>query len=176
MMKSAAHLRHLPRLLAAGLVTCLCLLSVPVQTVAAPRVTVVNAARPANVILNTAVWYVNTYRLRNLVVAPVVSNSRLNNAAYAHAADMARRRLMSHTGSDGSNAGTRISRTGYRWSIWGENVAAGQTTVDQVMGAWYRSLPHRAIMLNPRFRQMGLGRAYASDGTQYWCLVFASPA
>jgi uncharacterized protein YkwD len=176
MMKSAAHLRHRSRLLAAGLVACLCLLSVPVQTVAAPRVPVVNAARPANVTINSAQLYVNTYRLRALVVPPVVQNSRLNNAAYAHAADMARRRHMSHTGSDGSNAGTRISRTGYRWWTWGENVAAGQTTVAQVMGAWYQSLPHRRIMLNPNFRQMGLGRAYAADGTQYWCLVFATPA
>ena len=32
---------------------------------------------------------------------------------------------MTHTGSDGSDAGQRISREGYRWSAWGENVAVG---------------------------------------------------
>ena len=32
---------------------------------------------------------------------------------------------MTHTGSDGSDAGQRISREGYRWSAWGENVAMG---------------------------------------------------
>jgi uncharacterized protein YkwD len=30
-------------------------------------------------------------------------------------------------------------------------------------------------MLDRRYRHMGLGRAVASDGTAYWCLVFASP-
>ena len=77
-------------------------------------------------------WYVNTYRKR-AGAPPVALQWQLNQAAQRHANEMAQRRYITHTGKDGSNAGTRISRTGYRWWIWGEDVAAGQTTVYQVM-------------------------------------------
>jgi len=131
------------------------------------------APRPVNTTVNTVQWYVNTYRQR-VGAPPVAQQWQLNQAAYKHASEMASRRYMTHTGADGSNAGTRIGRTGYNWWIWGENVAAGQVTVYQVMSAWYNSPSHRSIMLDRRYQHMGLGRAMASDGTTYWCLVFAS--
>lgn len=119
--------------------------------------------------------FINAYR-RRAGVAPVAQEWRLNQAAQTQANDMARRRVLTHAGSDGASAGTRISRTGYRWSIWGENVAAGQTTASQVVWAWLNSPSHRAVMLDRRFKHMGLGRAVASNGTVYWSLVLASPA
>ncbi|WIA13870.1 hypothetical protein OEZ85_002442 [Tetradesmus obliquus] len=41
-------------------------------------------------------------------------DSRLNAAALAHSQDQARRQNVDHTGADCSNAGTRITRAGYR--------------------------------------------------------------
>src|SRR5690606_34383868 len=63
-------------------------------------------------------------------------NEKLARAAQLHADDMASHDFMSHTGSDGSDAADRISREGYQWSAIGENVAAGQTSPEQVMDSW----------------------------------------
>jgi uncharacterized protein YkwD len=178
-MSSATHGHRPFRALAAGLAATIAgLTAAPLSTSAADssaaKVGVI-VPRPTNATINAVQWYVNTYRQR-VGAPPVAQQWQLNQAAYAHAREMASRRYMTHTGANGSNAGSRISRAGYRWWIWGENVAAGQTTVGQVMGAWYNSAGHRAIILDRRFRHMGLGRAVAADGTPYWCLVFASPA
>lgn len=176
-MRSAAHFRRSLRALAFGLATATAgSIAAPLHASAAPPATSSVAGiapRPAAYATDVQ-WYVNTYR--SAVGAPgVVLQWQLNQAAQSHAAEMASRRVMSHTGADGSNGGTRISRTGYRWWIWGEDVAAGQTTANQVVTSWYNSPSHRAIILDPRYRHMGLGRAAASDGTVYWCLLLASP-
>merc|ERR1740121_1121996 len=44
---------------------------------------------------------------------PVRGNNKLTAACSKHSADMARNNFMSHTGSDGSSFGQRISREGY---------------------------------------------------------------
>jgi uncharacterized protein YkwD len=166
------------RALALGLATALVgLIAAPLSSSAAPApgpATVAFVPRP-ELYASDVQTYVNAHR-RRVGVAPVALQWQLNQAAQTHAVDMARHNRMSHTGTDGSNAGTRISRTGYRWWIWGENVAAGQTSASQVVWAWLNSPSHRSLMLDRRFRQMGLGRAVAANGRVYWSLVLASPA
>ena len=102
-------------------------------------------------------------------------DTRLATAAQQHSADQARYNLMSHTGSDGSSAGTRITRQGYRWSAWAENVAAGQRDATTVMNAWMNSSAHRANILSSNVTQIGIGLAYSSNGTPYWTMVLARP-
>jgi uncharacterized protein YkwD len=58
---------------------------------------------------------------------PLAANAALATAAQAHSNDMANNNFFSHTGSDGSNPGQRISRAGYSWYTYGENIAAGYT-------------------------------------------------
>ena len=60
--------------------------------------------------------------------AALTINANLTAAAQAHANDQASVDTMSHTGTDGSNPGTRIQRSGYPVQAWGENVAGGYTT------------------------------------------------
>ena len=101
-------------------------------------------------------------------------DSRLNQAAQLHSQDQAARKTMSHVGSDGSRAGDRITRAGYAWRSWGENVAAGYGTAESVMAAWMNSPGHRANILSGN-TEIGLGLAYASNGVPYWTQVFATP-
>lgn len=101
-------------------------------------------------------------------------SSALTSAAQNHSADQARRAKMTHTGSDGSDPGTRIARTGYRAWTWGENVAAGQSNASRVMGSWMNSSGHRANILSSNLREIGVGLAYSSGGTPYWTMVLAS--
>merc|ERR1711963_974193 len=42
-------------------------------------------------------------------------NGQLTRAAAVHSADMRKNGFFSHTGSDGSSVGVRVSREGYSW-------------------------------------------------------------
>ncbi len=99
----------------------------------------------------------------------------LNAAAQGHSQDQAARDTMSHTGSDGSNPGDRIARAGYRFSAWAENVAMGYPDAASVMAGWMNSPGHRANILNGNVTQIGIGLAYAADGSPYWTMTLARP-
>jgi uncharacterized protein YkwD len=106
-------------------------------------------------------------------LASLNANGALNSAAAAHSADQAARNQMTHTGSDGSDAGDRIRAAGYQPSTWGENVAAGYTSASSVVAGWMGSSGHRANILNPAFTEIGVASATAADGTRYWTMVLA---
>ena len=48
-------------------------------------------------------------------------------------------------------------------------------TADAVMAAWMNSPGHRANILNGTFTQIGIGLAYAADGTPYWAMELGRP-
>ena len=99
----------------------------------------------------------------------------LNQTAQGYAEVLIGTRDISHTGPDGSNLQARVANTGYvGWSNIGENLAAGQGTVDEVMGAWMGSSGHRANILKPEFTHVGFGRAkglYKDNTVESWFWV-----
>jgi uncharacterized protein YkwD len=99
------------------------------------------------------------------------TSSALTNAAAQHSADQAGRNSMSHTGSNGSNAGDRISANGGSFSTWAENVAAGYGSASGVVDGWMNSSGHRQNILNPAMTHIGVAVADAADGTPYWTMV-----
>ena len=101
---------------------------------------------------------------------PLALEARLTAAAQDHSEDMHAHQKMSHTGSDGSDPGERIARTGYVFASWGENVAAGYASVDAVMAGWLGSDGHCANLMNPGFTEFGAG-----ESGRYWTQVFARP-
>lgn len=100
-------------------------------------------------------------------------NTKLANAARLHSQDQAEHNNMSHTGSDGSSPWQRSERAGYTNAI-GENVAMGYRTPAAVMDGWMNSDGHRANILNCSAKAIGVGLAYASDGSPYWTQMFGS--
>jgi len=108
---------------------------------------------------------------------PVRWSAALERAAVAHARDMAGRSVISHTGTDGSGPGQRVSRTGYGWIGVAENVAAGQRDADAVVKSWLNSSGHCANLMDGGFTETGF--AFAADPKSelgiYWAQVFASP-
>ncbi len=120
----------------------------------------VNVARQAGQACGTEGMFEKTTKLR--------LESHLNTAAQAHADDMNTQGYFDHTAPDGSTVGTRISRTGYRWSRVGENIARGYKDVDTVMQDWLASDGHCANLMNPAYREFGVGRS-----SDYWVQVFA---
>lgn len=143
----------------------------PTPPTSAPPATQPPAPPPAST-SSDAITLTNQERA-NAGLASLSSNGALNNAAAAHSADQAARNQMTHTGSNGSNAGDRIRAAGYQPATWGENVAAGYTSASSVVAGWMGSSGHRANILNPAFTQIGVASATAANGTRYWTMVLA---
>ena len=103
--------------------------------------------------------------------SPVTLNAKLTKAAQDHSKDMAAHQNMSHTGSDGSDPGERITRAGYSWSTYGENVAYGYATPESVMAGWMSSPGHKRNILNCEFKEIGVGLAQPDN---YWTQDFGT--
>jgi len=105
--------------------------------------------------------------------APVTYDARLGAAAQGHANDMLANNFFSHTGSNGSSAGDRITAAGYNWRTYGENIARGQQSEAAVLNAWVNSPGHQRNNVNPNFEDFALARA-GSGSQLYWVLVFGA--
>ncbi|GFE27230.1 CAP domain-containing protein [Streptomyces nigrescens] len=103
--------------------------------------------------------------------SPLTVNAKLTKAAQDHSKDMADHRNMSHTGSDGSSPEDRITRAGYNWSSYGENVAYGYSTPESVMEGWMTSPGHKRNILDCSFKEIGVGHAQPDD---YWTQNFGT--
>jgi uncharacterized protein YkwD len=108
---------------------------------------------------------------------PLAWNDALTQAGLRHSDDMVARNFFSHTGSDGTSAGMRATAAGYVWSSWGENIAAGQRSVAEVVAGWMASDGHCANIMGPGFRDLGLACVSGNAGTTYgtyWTMVLGS--
>jgi uncharacterized protein YkwD len=113
-----------------------------------------------------------------LAAGPLTWNSRLFSAAAKHSADMATHDYFSHTGRDGRSPSQRISAEGYQWSMAGENIAAGQTSVSSVMAGWLASPDHCKNLMLSGYREVGVACVVAPTGasySRYWTMKLGSP-
>ena len=103
--------------------------------------------------------------------------AKLSTAALNHSKDMANKNFFSHTGSNGSTVGTRVTAAGYAWSYVNENIAAGYSTTSQVVSGWLASAGHCANIMTKSATQVGVGYAYNAGATykHYWTMVAAKP-
>jgi len=108
---------------------------------------------------------------------PLALSALLSEVALLHSCDIAQRRSLGHQGSDGSTAGERLTRSGYLWRAFGENVAAGQRDAEAVVAAWLDSPEHCTSIMGPQFTEMGVAFALAPSSYPaiYWTQVFAAP-
>ena len=103
-------------------------------------------------------------------------DERIVAASRAHSLDMADGGFFDHSGSDGSQAGERLSDQGYRWRFYAENIACGQRSADELIADWISSPEHRANILSADAEQVGVGVVFR-EGTHcrfYWAAVFAA--
>ncbi|MEU3839519.1 sigma-70 family RNA polymerase sigma factor [Streptomyces sp. NPDC028635] len=131
------------------------------------------AAQPAGSDLASQVTALVNKERQAAGCAPVTQDSLLTNAAQAHSDDMAARDYFEHNSPDGTDPGQRITAAGYRWSTYGENIAKGQQTPDEVMTSWMNSPGHRANILNCSFRNLGVG-IHNGDGGPWWTQDFGT--
>lgn len=96
---------------------------------------------------------------------PLQPNGRLTAAAQRYAQRMVAEGFFSDTSPSGETLLARAAAAGWRppagdGYYLGENIAwgtGGDSTAEAIVAAWMASPPHRANILNPRYRQTGVG-------------------
>jgi hypothetical protein len=107
---------------------------------------------------------------------PVAMNGQLMAAARGHSQDMFVNQYQSHTGTDGSSPGDRITAQGYNWYTYGENVYSYSESVfyghagfevDWGPGTGGMQVPpgHRLSIHNSTFREVGIGVVDGTNGS-----------
>jgi len=98
-------------------------------------------------------------------------------AARGHSVDMGEMGFFDHTSPDGREFDDRMRAAGFGGaSPWGENIAAGQSTPREVVAGWMESDGHCRNIMNPNFRVIGIGYAFAEGSRfgHYWTQNFAA--
>ncbi|MBE5846185.1 MAG: hypothetical protein E7300_00730 [Lachnospiraceae bacterium] len=95
-------------------------------------------------------------------------NKALCGAAYVRAKEMSDHKYFEHSRPDGSSVfGLVYDAMGTRYCYAGENIAMGQTSVEQVHDSWMHSPGHRANIMSGNFTAIGIAR-YGN----YWVQMF----
>ena len=121
---------------------------------------------------------INAYRARNNL--PELSvNAKLEQAAQAHANDMACNKIFVHTGSNGSSPNTRVAAVGYSASRVGENVYGSYLLLSgpDVVTWWatdQNDIRHNQNLVGADYTEIGVGYAFF-DNFGYYAVVFAAP-
>ncbi len=147
-----------------ALISTLVVLAAPASGAANPR----GAVSPAAQLQNALVDQLNALRasrgLARLRVSPA-----LTTAAVVHSTSMAKKGYFTHNSANGASFSQRIAyfypARGYRrWSV-GENLLWGSPDVGAVraLKLWLASPPHRANLLNPRWREVGLAAVHSTS-------------
>ena len=151
-----------PKLVAAVLVACLAL--------AAPAAALDSGSQRVsaqNALERSLLGEINAYRAQHGLRA-LRLNRRLAAAAGAHSTAMIGAGFFAHESRDGTPFWQRVARwyakRGYRsWGV-GENLlwASPDVSAGSALKMWVASPPHRRNLLNPRWREVGLGALHAS--------------
>ncbi|HVM69620.1 MAG TPA: CAP domain-containing protein [Gaiellaceae bacterium] len=86
---------------------------------------------------------------------PLVNDAALTRAARGHSATMLRTKVFAH-----GDFGARIRAVGATGPFFGENLGWGvgtRASAREIVRMWLRSPGHRANLLRPGFRRVGLG-------------------
>jgi uncharacterized protein YkwD len=106
-------------------------------------------------------------------LAPLTLDPALSRSAAQHSSEMGLRGYFEHNSADGTAFWKRIQRyyASARYSYWsvGENLLWSSPSVDpaEAMRMWMNSPEHRANILNPHWRQIGVSSVHvdAAPGT-----------
>jgi uncharacterized protein YkwD len=112
--------------------------------------------------VNQVASLINTER-SNAGLPALTINAELAAAAQDHAADMACNNRISHTGSNGSSASSRVLASGYSGSF-SEEIIYGGGGPQAAISWWMSDQIHRDAILKTRTTEMGVGYASFSNG------------
>ena len=132
----------------------------------------VQAGQPSTPTQQEMLNALNLYRAQH-GLSPLAYSRRLEAAINAHVRDLWARKFFDHVNPDGQEPGDRAVEAGFCHPYVGENIAAGQNSVQAVMQAWQNSPSHNENMLQPAYRYVGMGLFTDPTGRKYWGQLFA---
>jgi hypothetical protein len=83
-------------------------------------------------------------------------DSKLNKAAYLKAKDMLYYDYFAHRSPSGKTPWYWLDRVGYNYQYAGENLAMDFIESKELFQAWYASSTHKANIINPKFKDIGM--------------------
>lgn len=140
------------------------------ETTSAPACVATGA--PATPVHQAMFDALNEYRTANGLPKLIYSKT-LEAAADAQVIDMWQRSFFAHVNPDGLNPGQRAVNAGFCHQYVGENLAAGQSTLERAMAAWKNSPGHNANMLQPAYVYVGVSYSVDLNGRYYWAQELA---
>jgi hypothetical protein len=90
-------------------------------------------------------------------LTPLIYNQTLASAAYTKGRDMIDRDYWAHVSPDGTQPWKFFSDFGYRYRYAGENLARDFSNASSAVDAWMNSPTHRDNILNPKYKEIGIG-------------------
>jgi uncharacterized protein YkwD len=135
-----------------------------------------NTFEPVTVSSNL-VQLTNAERVKNGLNI-LTENARLNIVAYNFALEMNKFQFQNHVSPTGLGPPERVRNGGVSFSGVGENLAWGPQSDSAAIQAWMASEGHRNNILDPRWKQIGVGvlsgkiLAWGDYEVKYYVQVF----
>ena len=117
---------------------------------------------------NEVIRLVNEIRVKN-GLNPLIADWELSRVARYKSQDMKDNNYFSHNSPIYGSPFTMIKNFGISYRSAAENIAKGQKTPQAVVNGWMNSSGHRANILNPTYKKIGVG--YVPSGN-YWTQMF----
>jgi uncharacterized YkwD family protein/spore coat assembly protein SafA len=105
-------------------------------------------------------------------LAPLKADWQLSRVARYKSADMRDKRYFSHTSPTYGSPFTMMKNFNISYQAAAENIAAGQTSAEEVVKAWMESPGHRKNILDARMTHIGVGYAKGGSYRHYWTQMF----
>lgn len=110
----------------------------------------------ANISPSEVIRLTNAQRSAN-GLNPVSENSVLSSAALAKGQDMLAKGYWAHFAPDGTSPWSFFLKFGYKYKYAGENLARDFQDAGSAVNAWMNSPSHKENILNPNYREIGIG-------------------
>ncbi len=90
-------------------------------------------------------------------LSPLRINKTLSDAAFSKGRDMINRDYWAHVAPDGTQPWKFFNDFGYKYHFAGENLARDFSSAESAVNAWMNSPSHRDNILNPKYKEIGIG-------------------
>ena len=110
----------------------------------------------SNISPSEIITLTNQQRVANGLL-PLATNSVLSNAAVAKGNDMFAKGYWAHFAPDGTSPWSFFLSFGYKYRYAGENLARDFSDSNSTVNAWMNSPSHRENILNPNYKEIGVG-------------------
>ncbi|MDX8366614.1 S-layer homology domain-containing protein [Cytobacillus sp. IB215665] len=105
-------------------------------------------------------------------IHPLELSTEVTEVAQIKAEDMRDQNYFSHTSPTYGSPFDMLKQFGVQWTSAAENIAAGQSTPEEVVTGWMNSDGHRKNILSSNYTEIGIGFTEGGSHGYYWVQMF----